>query len=89
MISGKLDNGFEYEIDEKCLDDMRFLDALADADEGDPLATSRVCTMLLGREQKRRMYDTLKTEDGRVPVADAIMCLEKILESAGDDGKNS
>lgn len=88
MKSGKLLNGFEYQIDEKTFDDMRFLDALAEADEGDPLATSRVCTMLLGKEQKQKLYDMIKSEDGRVPIADAIECIKQLMESLGEEGKN-
>jgi hypothetical protein len=88
-MKGKLANGFEYDIDVKTFDDMRFLDALAEADAGDPLATSRVCTMLLGKEQKAELYKILKSEDGRVPIADAIECLKDIMADIGDDGKNS
>lgn len=88
MKEGKLKNGFEYQIDETTFDDMRFLDALAEADEGDPLATSRVCAMLLGKEQRKQLYDMLKTDDGRVPIVEAIECIKEIMESLGDDGKN-
>lgn len=88
MKSGKIANGFEYQVDENTFDDMRFLDALAEADEGDPLATSRVCSMLLGKDQKRTLYNMLKTEDGRVPIADAMECIKEIMESLGDEGKN-
>lgn len=88
MKKGKLSNGFEYEIDEVTLDDMRFLDALAEADEGNPLAASRVCLMLLGREQRKKLYDTLSPKGGRVPIADAFECIKEIIETFGDEGKN-
>lgn len=89
MKTGKLQNGFEYEINEETFDDMRFLDALAEADEGDPLATSRVCGMLLGKDQKKALYDILKTKDGRVPIEATIECIKEIMEALGDEGKNS
>lgn len=88
MRTGKLSNGFEYEVDEAGFDDMRFLDALADADEGDPLAASRVGTMLLGKDQKKALYKMLQGEDGKVPVASTIECYKEILEQLGDDSKN-
>ncbi len=89
MKSGTLSNGFEYSIDEQTLDDMRFLDALAEADEGSPLAASRVCLMLLGRDQRKALYEKIAPKGGRVPIADAFECIKEIIEAMGDEGKNS
>lgn len=88
MKAGELSNGFKYEIEDAIFDDMRFLDALAEADEGDPLAASRVCTMLLGKEQKKALYKMLQDEEGRVPIATALECVKEIMEALGDDSKN-
>ena len=88
MKTGKLSNGFEYQIDEAIFDDMNFLDALADADEGDPLAASRVCRMLLGKEQKKKLYKMLENEDGRVPIEPVLNCVKEIMEALGDESKN-
>ena len=89
MRTGKLENGFEYSIDEQTLDDMRFLDALEEADDGSPLAASKVCKMLLGKEQRDALYKTISPKGGRVPIADAFECIKEILEAMGDEGKNS
>lgn len=88
MKAGELSNGFKYEINEVIFDDMRFLDALAEADDGDPLAASRVCNMLLGKEQKRALYKQLQNEDGRVPIGAALECVKEIMEALGDESKN-
>ena len=89
MKAGKLQNGFEYEIDESIFDDMRFLDALAEADEGDPLAASRMCNMLLGKEQKKKLYKILTNEEGRVPVTDALNSVVEIMQDISEeDSKN-
>lgn len=88
MKAGELSNGFKYEIDEVIFDDMRFLDALAEADDGDPLAASRVCDMLLGKKQKKELYSMLQNKDGRVPIESAIRCVKEIMEALGDDTKN-
>lgn len=88
MKAGTLLNGFKYEIDEVIFDDMRFLDALAEADDGDPLAASRVCNMLLGKEQKRALYKQLQNEDGRVPIEAAFECVKEIMDQLGDESKN-
>lgn len=88
MKAGTLSNGFKYEIDEVIFDDMRFLDALAEADDGDPLAASRVCDMLLGKKQKKELYSMLQNKDGRVPIESAIRCVKEIMEALGDESKN-
>ena len=88
MKTGTLSNGFEYEIDEAIFDDMRFLDALAEADEGDPLAASRVGSMLLGKEQKKALYKQLQNSDGRVPIGATLDCVKEIMEQLGDETKN-
>lgn len=88
MKKGKLNNGFEYEVDENVLDDMELLDALAEAEEN-PLKISVVSRKVLGTEQRKRLYDHLRREDGTVPVEEASQAIIDILEDMGDEGKNS
>lgn len=88
MEKGKLENGFEYEVDEKLLDDMELLDALAEAEEN-PLKISVVSKKVLGTEQRKRLYDHIRREDGTVPVEEASQAIVDILESMGEEGKNS
>lgn len=88
MISGKIKNGFKFEIDETKLDDMEFLEALAETQE-DPLAFPKVCTKLLGIEQKKRLYDYLRDESGKVPIADVEGAVVEIMTASGEKVKNS
>lgn len=88
MIRGKTSTGFEFEIDEMKLDDMEFLDALSEVDEN-PLKFSKIIKMMLGEEQRSRLYDHLRTEDGRVPVDAANAAIIEIMEYSKDDTKNS
>lgn len=83
----KLENGFECTINTDVLDDMEFVDLLADT-EDDPLKIGRVALMLLGKEQKKDLYDHLRTEDGRVPVTSMNDAIEKIFNALGDEAKN-
>lgn len=83
----KLENGFECTINTDVLDDMEFVDLLADT-EDDPLKIGRVALMLLGKEQKKNLYDHLRTEDGRVPVTSMNDAIEQIFNALGDDAKN-
>lgn len=85
---GTLENGFVYEVDENVLDDMRLVDAIAEAEGENPLKVSKVMTMVLGDEQKERLYKSLENETGRVPVKVAMDALMEIFNRLGEEGKN-
>ena len=85
---GTLENGFVYEVDENVLDDMRLVDANAEAEGENPLKVSKVVTMVLGDEQKERLYKSLENETGRVPVKVAMDALMEIFNRLGEEGKN-
>lgn len=89
MITGKTASGFEFTLDEQAMDDMNLIDALAGASENDPLQFSRVIRLLLGEEQRKRLYNTLKNEAGRVPVERVSEAVSEIFAAAGAAGKNS
>jgi hypothetical protein len=80
MTKGKLDNGFEFEIDERNLDDMRFIEDLAAMDDN-PLIMPRVFEKMLGKEQKEALYKHLE-KDGRVSIADFSAAITEIFEKA-------
>lgn len=87
-VTGKLENGFEYEIDDAVLDDMEMVDALSEAQSTNPLALSTVINKLLGNEQKKALYDVVRREDGTVPIEDITQSVVTIFQSIGDEGKN-
>ena len=87
-VTGKLENGFEYEIDDAVLDDMEMVDALSEAQSTNPLALSTVINKLLGDEQKKALYDAVRREDGTVPIEDITQSIVTIFQSIGDEGKN-
>lgn len=88
MLRGTTKSGFKFEIDEARVNDMEFLDALAETQD-DVLGFSKVCTMLLGSEQKKRLYDHLRDDRGHVPIEAMQEAIEDILKSSGEDLKNS
>ena len=61
-MKGVTTSGFEFSYDPVVLDDMRFVDTLAElldekTDEFQTLVcSSKLLTMLLGKEQKERLY---------------------------------
>ncbi|WP_281523175.1 hypothetical protein [Mogibacterium timidum] len=65
-VSGETESGFVFNIEIEKLDNMELIDALAELDD-DPLKISLVITLLFGQEEKKRLYDHVRTEDGIVP----------------------
>ena len=56
--------------------------------EGNPLAMSRLVVKLLGKDGKKRLYDHLRTEDGRVPASAVESAIMELFQSI-NAGKNS
>lgn len=88
MKKGKTNSGFEFEIEESALDNMELIDALTDLDSGDTTAISRVCKLLFGEKQRKKLYDHVRTEKGNVPVNAFTQEILEIFEKL-KDGKNS
>lgn len=83
---GRTKSGFEFEIDRGAID-MELLDELADMQDN-PALTGRVLARLLGKDQKRALYDHIRDENGRVPIGRAAAELVDIF-GAFENGKNS
>ena len=87
MIEGKTKSGFAYSIEEDRID-QEFLDALAEADDGNPLKISKAIRLMLGDEQRGRLYDHLRDEKGHVPIPKVMEAFRDILANDGTGGKN-
>lgn len=75
MLTGKTKSGFEYEVSDAAMNNYELVEVLAEVD-ANPLLLPRLVKMLLGDEQKKRLMNHLRTEDGNVPidaVSDEIM----------------
>ena len=70
MRSGTTSSGFKFKIDEVDLNDMEFIELMAEAEEN-PLKYPKMVERMLGKEQKKKLYDHVRTKEGRVPP-DAI-----------------
>lgn len=64
MITGTTKSGFEFQVDEMLLDDMNFVELLAECEES-VLALPRTIKYMLGEEGKKKLYDHCSV-DGRV-----------------------
>lgn len=86
-IKVELESGYCCELEENVLDNMELLDRLVEVEEGKPAALSAALMLLLGQEQRKALYDHLRTEDGRVPIRDTARAMGEIIR--GTRGKNS
>ena len=67
---------------------LEFVDALAETVNDNPLAFSNVCAILFGKEQRKRLYDFLRGDDGRVHITAVSDCIREVMDAIGDAGKN-
>jgi len=81
MIKGTTESGFEFEIPENTLNNMEVIDLLRDVQKGEDgeigeaemlLALSGLVDFILGKQGKKKLYNHVRTEDGRVPI-EAVM----------------
>lgn len=86
MINGKLNCGFEYEIDESVFEDMEFLDALTEITE-DGMNLSRILRMLFGKEQRAKLYAHLKSI-GVKPTIEVIGDIVYEIMTSTEESKN-
>ena len=84
-----LENGLELEVNEQCLNNMELLDALEEMTDGNELAISKVVKLMLGKENRKKLYDYVRDKDGRVPLEIIDKCLTEIMLLLGEQGKNS
>ena len=79
-------SGFECEIEDEALNDMELLEALIGLDQGESDKMPFVLNRLLG-ENKKAMYDHVRTETGRVPVDKVSAELAEIFKVLSPDQK--
>lgn len=83
MIEGKLKSGFEYKIEDHVLDNMELLDAIAEVDQNS-MVISKVLKMLLGDEQRKKLYDHLRDpKNGNVPIVAVSDAVAEIFSGSG------
>ena len=87
---GTTSTGFEYVITDEAMNDAELLDALIEADEGNATSMMKAMNKLLGAEQKQKLYEHLRNENGRVPIVGERSLTSEMTEiMSGDAVKNS
>lgn len=83
-MKGKLENGFEYTLDIEKMSSMEFIDALSEAEDGNPLSMSKACLMMLGKEQRKRLYDFIRNDEGIVPIEETMNCIVEMMTNSNN-----
>lgn len=80
MFKGKTKGGFAYQISDERMNNYELVEAINEL-EDNPLGITRVVGMLLGRNQANRLKDSLRTDDGIVPVDKMTAAIQEIFEA--------
>ena len=80
MLKGKTSSGFKFEIAEGTLDNYELVEALADI-ETDPLSVTKVVNLLLGKEQKEKLKEHVRNEEGVVTTTALMKEIEEIFKT--------
>lgn len=88
MIEGKTSTGFEFQVDEVSLNDMEFLEILVDVTGGSKAMFPAFLMRFFGAEQKKRLYDHCRNEEGRVPIDAVEKEVANVLEAIKNGGNN-
>ncbi|MDO5016537.1 MAG: hypothetical protein Q4E09_05980 [Eubacteriales bacterium] len=86
-ITGKTLSGFEFELNPIVLNDYELLEDLAEVEEN-PIKATAVIERILGKDQKNRLLDHVRGEDG-VAKIDSVMEEFANIFNAASDLKNS
>ena len=83
-MKAKLNDGFEVNIDETCLNDWGFLTMLRKIDKGDTgLIVDIAETLLGGDEEVGKLAEHLAV-DGRTPANKMVDALTELMESVNE-----
>ncbi len=80
-IVGTTESGFEYRINKAELDNMYLFDVISDVDDGHLEKLPKLLTLLLGEEQKKKLYKHLEDENGHVSIEKCAKEVVEILNS--------
>lgn len=93
LKKGTLKNGFKFTIDDTRLDDMELLEQLVEIDKGNVLVLPEVINKIIGEDQKKKLYDSLRDKKTGVvsstAVGDALTEMFEVINDQEDTAKNS
>ena len=88
MIKGKTQTGFEYELNEKVLNNYELVENIAEIEEN-PLAITTIVKQLLGKDGTERLKEHIRDENGIVTTDKMMKEIVDIFQNSGKETKNS
>ena len=76
--------GFTCDIDPSALDDMELLELIGEIQDGNTYYVPKVMTRMLGNDQKKKLYDFIRTDSGRVPTGAAFDLMGEIFDAINE-----
>lgn len=80
MISGTTSTGFAFKVDPEAVRDMEFIELAAQA-EDNGLILPNMIEVLLGKKQKKALYDHVRKSNGRVLIDDVTAEIKEIFDA--------
>ena len=89
MVKGTTTTGFKFTIDPDAVKDMEFIELAADAEENG-LLLPKMIEHVLGKDQKKKLYDHVRNNKGRVMIEDVSDEIKEIFSAlnAAKETKN-
>ncbi len=84
MIEGKTQSGFAFKLNDDKLDDMEVLEYIASVDD-DMTQLPKLIEVLLGKTQKKKLYDFVRKQDGKVSISTTYKIVMEIFTEAGQN----
>ena len=81
--------GFICDLPDNVMDNMELVDTLAEEDEENPITLSHICKLIYGNDNRKKLYDCLRTEDGRVPITEIATAIKETFQQYGKVAKKS
>lgn len=87
-VKGVTSTGFQYEVELSRIDNMEFIERIADLADMEEngkeiVATIKLMEDVLGENQKKRLYNHVRTDEGNAPILAVSKEFEEILQAAG------
>lgn len=87
MINGKTTSGFEFEVDERMLKDMRFVRVFREWQKNN-FAQADVLDYMLGKDGAAKLEEHLADKDGYVDAQKVADEMDEILEIVQEKNHN-
>ena len=84
MVKGVTESGFKYSVDKEAVQDMEFIELVAESQKN-PAKLPEMILWVLGEEQKKKLYDHVRTKKGRVPLDKIDAEFTQILQAVNQD----